>query len=561
MLGVKRIKNSFIEVGKDYPISMGLVFIATFIYAIFTGKVFFPVSLMLFVSCGTLLCESIHQFKKQDENYSIKDKKYLGLYAVIGIVSLVISWIAALGFKENSYDFNIDFMSFRVLLCYISATISLSLFFFFKNGKESFGNYCIKAFCGAMKAFFVYGVFAISAFLVIWIFNNLIYYIDNYFMTYRIEMLILGFVLYPCMIKGLSSTEGMVSKFSKILFGYIFTGILLVAFAIIYVYIIKIIVTWTFPSNEVFGILTGLFVCGLGIWTMAMGCTDDKVVRYARIMPFLYIPFIVLQIMCLYMRISEYGITSSRYMGIALVIFEIVYFVVYSIGFIRKKDLSFVLLFLLIVVSVTTYLVPGINMFSAVVNSQKKSIEKYFASENKTDSDFSRAYDAFKEIKRDGSLEGEKYIEEYLSAEQVNELQKKSDDYTSYGNRMFSIKADNDRNPLQVDGYSYVYKIEERMYQDDEAYWKSFKADNVRVYDVDINDMGMADLSDITEQMIELHEKGIDRDSEEYGNLIKDPIPLSDGGVLVLDFINISGEYTDNGYLFDGIYFTGYVLK
>lgn len=56
----------------------------------------------------------------------------------------------------------------------------------------------------------------------------------------------------------------------------LFMPCVMIAMAIIYIYIIKIFVTWEIPSNEIFNICSVLFAIGAPIWTMAYAFTKDK---------------------------------------------------------------------------------------------------------------------------------------------------------------------------------------------------------------------------------------------------------------------------------------------
>ena len=178
----------------------------------------------------------------------------------------------------------------------MATVIGLTIYFFYKRSKESFEAYLGKAFCGLMKAELVYGIIAIGTALVLWAFDTLIVDIDNLDLFLRIETVLVALVQFPCAIAGLSKTENRLGKFAKVILSYVFTSIEDIAFVIIYIYIIKILITWSFPSNQVFTILTALFSVGVVIWTMAQGCCDEALRKPLKIMPFLFIPFIVLQI-------------------------------------------------------------------------------------------------------------------------------------------------------------------------------------------------------------------------------------------------------------------------
>ena len=98
--------------------------------------------------------------------------------------------------------------------------------------------------------------------------------------TFFVSCVFLGILSYSYELKfsntvedilTLSKPSDTISKFGNIMMGYVFPGILAVAFVIVYIYILKILITWTFPSNEAFTIVTALFAAGICIWTMAQG--------------------------------------------------------------------------------------------------------------------------------------------------------------------------------------------------------------------------------------------------------------------------------------------------
>ena len=92
-------------------------------------------------------------------------------------------------------------------------------------------------------------------------------------------------------------------------------------------------------------------------------------------MPFLFIPFIALQIMCLYMRVADYGFTRSRYFGLAFIVFEVMYFVMYCIDFFGTKDITFSLIFMVIAMTFIVLVVPFTN-YKSVSDWQKYFDEK-----------------------------------------------------------------------------------------------------------------------------------------------------------------------------------------
>ena len=80
-------------------------------------------------------------------------------------------------------------------------------------------------------------------------------------------------------------------------------------------YIIKIIVFKDMPSNQIFRILAALFILGCPIWTMVCNFKEDTIIdKINKLLPKLFIPFIILQIYSIGVRILENGITENRYL-------------------------------------------------------------------------------------------------------------------------------------------------------------------------------------------------------------------------------------------------------
>ncbi|MBR1623726.1 MAG: DUF4153 domain-containing protein, partial [Pseudobutyrivibrio sp.] len=422
--------------------------------------------ILIGASFGVLLCEAIHLHKKEDEGYNLKSTRSIIVYAVIilvGLLSIFQNWFIEKYdvFTNSDNSFEYAEMSYKVMICLLITILGLSVFFFYKRGKESFETYLAKAFCGLMKAELVYGIIAIGTMLIIWAFNTLIIDTDSIDLMERLELLIIGLVQFPCAVVGISKTDGKLGRFAKAVLSYVFTILTAIAFVIIYIYIIKILVTWSFPSNQVFTILASLFSVGVIIWTMAQGCCDTALIKPLRIMPLLFIPFIVLQIMCLSMRVMEHGYTSSRYFGLALIIAEVIYFIIYIYSFIKKQDIMFLSVFIIIIVSYLVLLVPGVNAESVVTVSQKKIIETYISKGDDASEELkNKASSALHTIDYEGGLAGQRYLNT-LSVEQKEELESYSSYNSSsdYVSRIY-LNAENSSVQYDIAGYDDMYIID-----------------------------------------------------------------------------------------------------
>lgn len=562
LLWAEKIKTKLVDVVKEHLVSIAIFFLATFIEAVLGSdyhKDYVLGTMLPFIrdflfslTPGILLCESYYLYKREIDK---RGKIFIMITAVISI--LISFWYTSLNtlfekmlkksmdgagqFTSTSFDFEI---------CYIVAALGLAVYFIYKRSGERFEAYCAKAFCGLMKALLIYGIIALGVLMVLLIFNVLIIDTSSIELIYRLEIMLTGLVAFPCALMGICKTEGVLSKFSKIVISYIFTVLLAIAFLIIYIYIFKIIFTWQFPKNQVFSILTALFSFGIVIWTMAAGSCDEKFTTPIKLMPFVFIPFIVLQIMCLYMRVADYGFTRSRYFGMALIVFEVLYFVMYAFYFFTGKEITYSLIFMIIAGTFLSLIVPFTNYKSVIVMSQKSKIEEYFAQAEADKGTKKAAYEAYKTIWREGGYQGSRYIDNHFSKEQIEELKDGSDINTDSSSDYFYINVRNDIESLNIEGYKEIYFVD--LYNSGED------TGHVSITTVEGKEVGVADLSDITSEIMELDKNGINNDDEKR-EVISHKLNISPEGELIITYFNLSGDY-NNITPIDSMNIEGYVL-
>lgn len=576
MFGVEKIKNSFKEAVMQHPFSMSFFMVGIIVWAVYEGfpysgslgsvrKIleYFSYSLYI-VSAGMLLCESIHHLrKKENEDYILLSKENRLIYGLI----IAVSVLAAVMFSFISYshdskfdkailDYRSRFISeiaFKGLICYLVMVLILSVFFIYKRSGEEFETYVAKAFCGLMKAELVYLIIAVGIMLVIFAFNTLIIDTDKIDLLERVEILLIGLVQYPCILIGITKTEEPIGKFGRIVLSYVFTGLMAIAMGIIYVYIIKILVQWQFPKNQVFTILTALFCFGFPIWTMAKGCCEDMLRKPLNLLPFLFIPFIVLQCMCLYMRVSAYGYTESRYFGLALIVFEIIYFGLYTFVFLSGKNYIHLILFVFIAAAFVTLLVPFVNVTSVVTNSQKKKLTAYIrnidAGSEVPERTLREASEAFRTIRNEGGLLGNLYLQKLEKNYELDEI--KSSDYSGYNDeeRDFYINVDLINDQYDITGYSHLIEITDAEGESSNLSLLSYG-----------EKAGTIDLSEEINTLINLHKSGIENDDEKMEEVISGKHELGDGSALYITSLYMNGDSSDD-YNIEYISVSGFLLR
>ncbi len=554
MLWVNKLKAGAKEILKEHPFSVVTFFSSCLLLAIlsysyelefpkiFDNTLTFIRYFLLSITAAFFLCESNFKYKRMIGRIeSLKQISKSLVYFIVVLLGAAFSAVYAL-FQVLPYNTDIQILGLstsdtkelflRFFYVYLAICICSGIFFLYKKCGVSFENYSVKGFLGIMKGYLAYGVILLGSLCIVWVFSLLIKDIDA---VEFVMAIVTGLMAYTALLMALSKPSVTISKFGTVMMGYVFPGILAVAFVIVYVYIIKILVTWTFPSNEAFTIVTALFACGICIWTMAQGCMEGRYLKALRIFPLLFIPFIVIQIMCLFMRVNQYGITPSRYAGIMLIVFEIFYESYYIFRLIKGKGLGGFLFPVVIAFVVAGLIVPGINMFACVTRSQKKVVEKVVeqmaAGISVDDQDLARAKSAYDEILYQGGLEGTIFIRTLgnkYTEEKVDEFLDHK--LASYADRHSRFSTETTWDVVDVSGYNSMSQVD--MYSFEEEIdpaaleLKSESGDAV---------LRKVDISFLISQM-EANGNGAGYDSN-LKEFIREPLEFKDGSRLYISYI------------------------
>ena len=262
--------------------------------------------------------------------------------------------------------------AYGIVLC------ALGVYRNFQKSGLPFGQYCIRVVHELSRLSIVSSVTAAGISLVMATFVELILSGEHFMLVFRAESLVLGCLTGCGLLNAQIRTDRELPRFFIVIVKYLLMGLLTAAFAIIYGYILKIIITRVVPSNEIFRILAGLFIIGMPIWTLAGTFGEDHwPVRIAVRLPYIFIPFLFLQGYAIRERIAAYGMTPARYLCLALMAFEIIYIAVYAL---RRRETG-VMLPVIAVMAVICLVLPGVNMYSTANRSQKAIFDRYIGSE------------------------------------------------------------------------------------------------------------------------------------------------------------------------------------
>lgn len=393
---------------------------------------------LYFVS-GTFLVEALF-----DKNTYKKIISYV-CCAIIAIVLVVL----------HNQATDMASILWKIAVCYVSTLWILSIYFLLKKTKKNFTEYLLKVSINVLKTSIVYGILAIGITIVSSIFVYLIWESIGYTLTVRLQIILLGCYYIPRLIYDLTDVQKEVNAFFKGLIKYVLTGLVMISFIIIYLYIIKILVLRDMPKNQIFRILSALFIVGMPIWTMMQYFKDESLwYKISLKLPVAFIPFILLQIYTIGIRIANNGFTPLRYICVAFVVFEIIYSLIY----IWKKEKIEILLLVLNAIVIISFIIPGINMFKISDISQAQNLKIFKNKSDYTDEEKEKIYGAYRYLKY--SPDGEKYMNEILDKEDIEEIKSFHSSKMINNSEFKYINASTNEEKIKVKEYSNLYFID-----------------------------------------------------------------------------------------------------
>lgn len=373
----QKIKDSF----SDYAVSL-IAIVVTSVYAAFlfamemefdsafwSEPVFDTIGRGLVCFCfGAVFAETFFTGQKR--------KKICALFvAAVFAVPLAIGT----GLDAETQIFNtsgsiLEELTYRFLYGYMLLLTLGTVYFCFKKTGLSFSEYVLKAFSNLMKTFIVFWILSFGVMFITSIVDELL--LDDYsYFDMSLEILAVGLYLVPMCLSGLRDMKDEPGAFLKTVVKYILLLLSACGMAIVYLYVLKILILWEMPSNEVFSIVSVLFCFGMPVWLMTEYYADDT--RYYKVfskLPYLFAPLMILQLYSMVVRISQYGVTPGRYMGMMLILFEAVTLFIWHFG---KKKREIMLAFLCLLVFIAFWM-PGINMYRVSTLCQQSFLKKYY---------------------------------------------------------------------------------------------------------------------------------------------------------------------------------------
>ncbi|MBQ7706293.1 MAG: DUF4153 domain-containing protein [Lachnospiraceae bacterium] len=551
-------------------------------------------------ACGSFFIETV--FKKNK----------VITYVIDALISLLFTALAFNLYDWAGQDVFDTFVKYFIL--YIIILLGMSFYTIIKKSGMSFQGYVNTVGLNLGKWCAIFAILNLGILIIFEIYNSLIVKIDVYDFWAKFELLLTGILYFPYALICITPDKEEKPKFFKVLLKFLLVPLLLIAMIIIYMYIFKILFIGSVPSNEVFEICAGVFVLGFVISTLAYAYLDNATVKakngiagaeesneagkkgiYEKIILYLkygFIPMVLLEIYSLGIRISDYGVTEDRYIGVVFIIAQIIYIawepinkLISGIGRVdikeadtkaissdtfdnneisteKKKDEKTgfgkgyeKLIFVAIIIYIFTVIVPFTNIEFCCYASQKSRMEKALLN-----NDYATAHSALNSIRY--NRYGKKYLDENYTEEELEEIHSKYYEiHKNNGEYYYSggvyISPYYNSPEIDIAGYSKMYTFSNTIsysfeMDDADLILKSQSSDTDNADRLEINDV-----SDIVSDALKDYGYNSQDSSRNY-----EAVPIREYvfGDKKLIINNLSFYYFEDGKTISGFHIAGYVL-
>ena len=462
-----------------------------------------------------------------------------------GVSVLWVFLITTESLTENNYYVMYMLLSFGL---YVLLFGGITLFVVVKRSRLTMQEYYTRFLRNTIVMSIVVNVISMGVLFILYIFSTLIIKLEVFDLFMDAEILMLGFVHLPVFLTILTDNKKETSKVFKGVAWYVLMPIQIIATLIIYAYILKIFSLSELPKNQVYAICAGVVTSGILINFLAYSyLPQGKLNIYGKLIKFykyFLIPMIPLEIQAMSIRISNYGVTENRYLGVVFIIVQIIYLtwelwvLLGSLiaGIFKKKPESVendtarkmgifgshyeMFIFVIIGIYIVIAFMPGIRIHRFIYSSNVKRLNEAIKEE-----DYIKAEACIDVLQ--GNVYGDEYLNDNFTEEEIDDIQTKA-----WG-IIREREEQDDTGAQYISHYIYVDELDVKDYSkvtfvsgDDNVYGES---KNVLPKDVEL-DMykyqgsfdqenivcKLKNLEDIIELAIEDSEKNQDPDEDKY---------------------------------------------
>lgn len=357
------VSNSLKETFKRFPITMFIVYLATVLIAFGTDDFvddfmdemwFFAMGIW---AIGTLFTECF--FKKDWV-------RILG-----GVISAIIAFTYRWLIDNDMYTENLLLM--KLLITYMFSLPLITVYKIMRDSGLSVKEYALRCLSNMGKTTTTYILANLGILVVILVFIELILDGNDYDILSRTLVLLLGGFYVPAMLDSITDVKQEAGKFIKVLLTNILMPVAIFLIGTLYLYVVKIMLSGELLNKSLFFILSLTFTLAIPCVILLKNYEESKKVQViSNIIFYSFIPLMFLQILAMNVRVGDYGLTESRYMGYLLIAFEIIF-----IALIIIKNSKYLDKIILVFVGLVIFgALSPFNVYDVPVYSQTARITK-----------------------------------------------------------------------------------------------------------------------------------------------------------------------------------------
>lgn len=514
----------------------------------------FPVSIALSLCCAILLIYTSELSHDVNTNISENLIKLVRIFA-LGIplflciklfferlkeykrITVFLTYIGAAVLLILYYLFLMNDFKMVSMIRYFSITLVLYLAFLFipyVAKKDDFELYVIKVFVGFFTTF-IYSIVLYVGLCAILFTANKLLGIDIKYQIYYYTWLIVSLVFAPCFFfagiphKDKNFTLKDYPNLLKILILYIIMPLITIYTAILYIYFIKIVITWRWPQ----GLVSHLVLWYSIITTITLFFIAPLMEKnywskiFMRVFPKAIIPLIIMMFFSIGIRIMQYGFTENRYYVVVLGLWVLLIMTYFSIYKKLKNIILPISLAIFIFISAfgpfSNYSISKYSQnkrFSNILNKNSMISEgKITPNNNISTEDKTQISNILSYFNNKHSLNDVKYLPKNFNLENMNNVFGFSYQQTEneYNNSTYYYYYNNYENSVPLEIKNYDYFIDSRMIAPNSLsngllnIEFDYDSDVLKIYD-NGNELYSKDLNEFYQKLIDKY--GISTDSK-----------------------------------------------
>ena len=313
------------------------------------------IKFVIFLIFGSFMIRKLIDLLELKKLQFIKNNEYLKNIFVSLIIIIIFIINEVLILKVYRYD-SIYYSMFLLFIF-----IFINMFLIIKQKHIELHQYLLNIFINSSILFLIQLVLISGLALLYLIYISLFRYEGEAFYY----LLIFELVLSSCVsyFICLENINEKINAFFVFLIKYIMMATVIISFLFFYIYLFKIIINRDLPRNEVFSTCSIIYFKSMPIILMNKNFENNNIVKNInKYLVYFTFPIIILQIISLFLRISQYGFTLSRYMGIYIIVFELFFSIIYCF---KYEKIKYILIIMSIFVLLLIY-APFINIRSFV---------------------------------------------------------------------------------------------------------------------------------------------------------------------------------------------------